>query len=93
MVPDCIVNDGARRAYLASIHRVRADVQREFSSALEQAGFLRRILLRVQINREIKHRMREIAPPWALYLRQKPPRWGIVLGSPRQREDQDFQRK
>ncbi len=62
-----IVNDGGRRAYLASINRVRADVQREFSEALAQAGFLRRIFLRVQMNREINRRMREIAPRWALY--------------------------
>ena len=64
-----IVTNGGRRAYWASIYRVRADVRKEFSEALAQAGFLRRIFLRVQMNREIKRRMREIAPPWALYFR------------------------
>jgi hypothetical protein len=66
-----IVIDGGRRAYLASINKVRVDVEREFSEALAQAGFLRRIFLRVQMNREIKGRMREIAPPWALYFRPR----------------------
>lgn len=69
-----IVVDGQRRAHSASFDRVRAEVEREFSSALKQAGFMRRMVLRAEMDREITRRMEEIAPPWALYWRSKPAR-------------------
>lgn len=62
-----VVHDGQRRASRASIGPVRAEVQREFLGTLAKAGFLKRIFLRIQMKREVKRRMRALAPPWALY--------------------------
>ncbi len=65
---DQIVADGRRRAYDASIDRVRAEVAKEFAPELAKAGFWRRILLRFRMEHEVERRMRRTAPPWGLYL-------------------------
>jgi hypothetical protein len=64
-----IIADGHRRAYWANIRSVRAQVQREFSPRLANAGFWKRLIVWLQFQSEIRRRMNRIAPPWALYSR------------------------
>ena len=61
------VADGCRRARAAIEPQVRAEVQREFASELENASFLKRVRLRRQMEREIQRRVEAMAPPDALY--------------------------
>ena len=58
-----IVEDGWRRAYRGSTRRVRDEVEAKYAEELRKAGFWKRILLWQKIEREIRERMKKIAPP------------------------------
>ncbi len=62
-----IVADGRERAYDGSIQQVRAEIEAQYAEELRKAGFWKRILLQRRIEREIRDRMKEIAPPDGLY--------------------------
>lgn len=66
------VADPQRRAYLASVRRVREQVNREHREELSKAGFFRRVLLLFRIEREIKRRLQGIEPP-PVRPRKRPP--------------------
>jgi len=62
-----IAADAYGRAYRANIPVVRAQVLREFSTRLAQAGFWRRLILWLQFQAEVRRRMKTVAPPGCLY--------------------------
>ena len=53
------IADPERRAYLGAIRQIREQLLREHEKELEQAGFLKRILLNFRIEREVKKRMQD----------------------------------
>lgn len=59
--------DGRDRAGKALEPSIRAQVEGEFAELIQNATFLRRIVLRRQITAEVKRRLDEQAPPDALY--------------------------
>lgn len=61
------VPDGYERARAAAVGSIRRQVEAEYAERLRYAGWLRRLLLRLEINREIERRLDRIAPPDALY--------------------------
>jgi hypothetical protein len=61
------VHDGHERANHASEEVVRSEVQAEFAEQLERSSGFSKLRLRCVIEREIKHRLRQIAPSDALY--------------------------
>jgi hypothetical protein len=63
-----LLADGRERAYGAALAKVREEVQREYAAALAEAGWLRRLILRNRIDREILRRLKKIAPTAGLYL-------------------------
>jgi len=66
-VTERIVPGGRKRAYIASIGRVRAEVEAEYRRELEKAGIWKRARLRWKMEREIRRRMKKVAPPDGLY--------------------------
>ena len=70
--PAGFVADGAERdresaRYATEVERIRREVREEFSNALASAGWIRRLLLRMQLRREIGKRVEELSPSSALY--------------------------
>ena len=61
------VSDGDRRARDGCEAMARAEVEQEFADELRQASFFGRIRIRRRIEREIDQRIRNLAPPDALY--------------------------
>lgn len=61
------VADGYSRAYAAIEPGVRAEVQAEYADRLQNASFFGRIWIRWEMNREIRRRVDQSAPPDALY--------------------------
>jgi hypothetical protein len=61
------VADGYRRAYSAVEPPVRVEVTAEYAERLERASFWERQRLKREIEREIRRRVHEKAPPDALY--------------------------
>jgi len=61
------VADGCDRARIVLEPLVRAEVEAEYTEILQTASFWQRLLLRKKVNREIERRIREAAPPDALY--------------------------
>lgn len=55
------VADPERRAQLATLRTIRDQVLREHETELAEAGLLRRVLLRMRIEREIKSRARDLS--------------------------------
>jgi hypothetical protein len=51
------IADPERRAYLGTLRHIREQLLREHEKELQEAGFLRRILLNFRIEREVKKRM------------------------------------
>jgi hypothetical protein len=68
------VTGGYERAYKDSIERVRSEVIEDFSRQMASAGQLMRIVLRIKVRLEMRRRMRNIAPPDALYYASPPRR-------------------
>lgn len=66
------VFDGHERARAASIDKIRAQVEAEYSGRLQAANWARRLLLKAEMRREIERRLDRIAPPDALYLQENP---------------------
>ncbi len=62
-----IVADGQERAHDGSIEQVRAEVEAKYAEELRKAGFWERIFLLRRIKRDIRERMKKIAPPDGLY--------------------------
>ncbi len=61
------VADGQRRAYDAEIEHVRTEVEAQYAEELSRAGIWNRLRIRRKIKREIRKRMRDLAPPGGLY--------------------------
>jgi hypothetical protein len=61
------VEDGHLRARSAIEPAIRAQVVAEYADRFEAAGLWRKFLLRRAIEREINLRVRNVAPPDALY--------------------------
>ena len=61
------VADGYDRAVEASAPRIRAEVEAEYAGRLASANWYRRLLLRLEMRREIRRRLERVAPPWGLY--------------------------
>ena len=64
-----IVNDGQKRAFGGSINQVRAEVEAKYAEEMRRAGVWKRMWIRRKVEKEIRERMRRIAPPGGLYLR------------------------
>lgn len=75
MVQEHFVADGQQRAAAASQVQIRTHVQRavqaKYAKQLEEAGFFRRIWLRMkisaEINKQVAAELEKIAPSEALY--------------------------
>jgi len=65
--PNRIVVDGCARAFAALEPKIRAEVAAAYAARLEQAGIWARLRLKRRMEREIKNRVAERAPPHALY--------------------------
>jgi hypothetical protein len=61
------VVDGYSRAQKAAEPEIRAQVVAEYSEQLETAGLWRRFWWRRKIQREVRLRLSQVAPPDALY--------------------------
>jgi hypothetical protein len=64
---DRFVVDGFLRAQAAAEPEIRFQVIGEYSEQLEAAGFWGRFWLRRTIDREVRIRLNQVAPPGALY--------------------------
>jgi hypothetical protein len=62
-----IVADGHERAWWANEPLVRVQVQQEYAERLCAAPLWRRWLLRRALEREVRRRLEQLAPPDALY--------------------------
>lgn len=62
-----IVSDGASRARVAAVEVVRAEVEAEFEPRLQEATLWQRWALKREMQREVERRLKEMAPPSALY--------------------------
>ena len=49
--------------------RICAEVKKRYADRLARAGFIRRIVLRIKIDREIEKEIDKLAPPDAMYSR------------------------
>lgn len=65
--PHGILADGQERARSAHHDRLRGEVERELAEAMARAGWLKRIALRLRIEREVERRLDKAAPPDGLY--------------------------
>jgi hypothetical protein len=54
------VADPERRAYLAAVRTLRDQITRSRAQELKEAGLIKRVLLRFQIEREVKRRSRDL---------------------------------
>lgn len=61
------VFDGRDRLIAATVHNIRADVEREYADRLYAANWFTRALIRLEMRREIKRRAARLTPPDALY--------------------------
>lgn len=61
------VADGCERARAALEPELRAEVEAEYAVRLVGVGFVERMKLKRQINREVERRLRARAPKDALY--------------------------
>ncbi len=61
------VHDGHERAYNAAEEIVRLEVYAEFAEQIEHSSGFSKLRLKGQIEQEIKRRIRQVAPPDALY--------------------------
>ena len=61
------VADGFSRAQAAAKPQVRMQVVEEYSERLEAANLWGRFWLRIEINREVKRRLSQVARPDSLY--------------------------
>lgn len=59
------------RKYRAAREEVIAAVRARYAESLASAGNLRRLVLRLRMQREIARKLDELAPPDALYLQSK----------------------
>ena len=62
-----IVAYGRDNARAGSEPRVIAEVEKEFAERLKRASPAELLVIKVQMEAEIKRRLKRIAPPWALY--------------------------
>jgi hypothetical protein len=62
-----LVSDGRQRARKALAPVIRAQVEREFAERLRTASLLRRMLLLLEVEREIERRLGDRAPQEGLY--------------------------
>lgn len=74
MPEDRFVADGRERLmkteeYRAAREAVIATVRARYTEPLAHAGFLRRLALRLRMQREMAREVAKLAPPEALYLR------------------------
>jgi hypothetical protein len=65
--PSRLITGGFWRAAGALKPIVRAEVHTEYAEKLQSASFVGRVLLKREMNREIKRRVLAQAPPDALY--------------------------
>lgn len=65
-----IVADGYERARAAELPSIRAQVELEYAERLHAAGWLERIRLRGEMQREVEKRLDRVAPRWALYIKE-----------------------
>ncbi len=65
--PSGIVADGAERERKAWHDRIRKRVEGKYGPQLARSGFLRRLLLRRRIAREIRSELNKVAPSDANY--------------------------
>jgi hypothetical protein len=61
------IDGGCDRLRAVARPRIQAEVHREYAGGLQAAGPLQRIMLKVEMRREITRRLDKIVPPWALY--------------------------
>jgi hypothetical protein len=61
------VADGYDRAYAALEPAIQAKIRAEYASRIKNASFLRRLILKIKLHREIRTRIHTQAPPDALY--------------------------
>lgn len=61
------VFDGHERARAASMDKIRAQVEAEFAERIQAASWARRLPLIGEMRREIERRLKQVAPPDALY--------------------------
>lgn len=54
------VADPERRAYLAAVRTMRDQITRSHARELEEAGLIKRVILRFRIEREVKRRSRDL---------------------------------
>ncbi len=64
-----IVEDGRDRVREGGREEIRRKVLARYAARLDGAGFFRRLLLRLQIRREIEAELEKIAPRGGQYLR------------------------
>lgn len=57
------VADPERRAYLHTLRTIREQVLREYEKELSEAGFCKRVALRLRIELEIRKRSRAVPRP------------------------------
>ena len=62
-----IVADGQKRAYDGNVEQVRAEVEAKYAEELRRAGVWKRMQLRRKMEKEIRERMKKIAPSDGLY--------------------------
>lgn len=62
-----IVADGQARARAAAEPRIRKEVNGKYAEELGRAGLFRRMAIRIRIEREVRRRLREVAPDGAHY--------------------------
>jgi hypothetical protein len=62
-----LVANGCERARLAAEPQIRAEVEREYESRIANASLIQRWRLKREMNRLIKQRLSQIAPPDAIY--------------------------
>ena len=61
------VEDGQERGEEATAPQIRAAVDAEYADRLASANWYRRLVLRLEMRREIRRRLERVAPPWGLY--------------------------
>ena len=64
-----LIAGGHGRARSANIDQVTDEVKQRYAPALASAGFLKRLLLRWRMRKEIAKRMQQLAPDDALYFK------------------------
>jgi len=61
------IHDGHERAYNAAEEKVRSELYAEFAEQLERSSGFSKLRMKREIEQEIKRRVRQVAPPDALY--------------------------